>query len=205
MCARSSSHKPWSHGQVGQCRSPRARSPQLSVIVAVRDVEDTVARDVRALALHLRRRGLCFEILAVSDGSRDTSVTLLRLLSAEVPELLILGSTRPGRAFRHAVVQASGEMVLLWESDRGAPIPHAVLGWALARLARRAAVVIRGRFLLAHRLRALPILLAVAGRGDDYEVRFERQAANLRIDVDVVGQRQRRRTLLSPVLRILSA
>jgi glycosyltransferase involved in cell wall biosynthesis len=194
-----------SRDQVGQRRPVSTRPPLLSVVVAVRDAEDTVARDVRALALHLRRRGLCFEILAVSDGSRDTSVTMLRLLSNEVPELVILGSARPGRAFKHAVVHASGEVVLLWESDRGAPVPHAVLGWALGRLARRAAVVMRGRFLIAHRLRALPALLAVAGRGDDYEIRFERQAAGLGIDLDVVGQRQRRRTLLSPVLRILSA
>jgi glycosyltransferase involved in cell wall biosynthesis len=182
----------------------RGKSPFLSVIVAVRDVEDSIGRDVRALAKHLRQRGLSFEILASSDGSHDTSLTLLRFLHAEIPELSILGGARPGRAFKRAVVHACGETVLLWESDRGAPVPHAVLGWALSRLARRAAVVVRGRFLLAHRLRALPVLLGVAGRGDDYEIRFEREASGLGLDLEVVGQRPRRRGLLSPVLRILS-
>jgi len=179
--------------------------PRLSVIVAVRDVEDTVGRDLRALAVHLRRRGLSFEILAASDGSYDTSLTLLRLLRGEVPELTVLGGTRGGRVFARAVSHARGETVLLWEADRGAPVPHAVLGWALSRLVHRAAVVVRGRFVLAHRLRALPLLLGVAGRGDDYEVRFERQAYRLGLDLEIAGRRaRRRRGLLSPVLRILS-
>lgn len=182
------------------------QAPLLSVLVAVRDVEDTVAGEVRALAQHLRRRDLAFEILAASDGSYDTSLTLLQLLRAEVPELAITGRARPGQAFRRAVAQAAGTTVLLWEADRGAPVPHGVLGWALSRLDRSAAVVVRGRFLLAHRLRALPLLLEVTGRGDAYEARFERQAASLGLAVELVGQRARRRTrdLLAPLLRILS-
>jgi len=183
----------------------RGKPPSLSVIVAVRDAEDSIAREVRALARHLRQLGLAFEILASSDGSYDTSLTLLRFLQGEIPELAILGGARPGRAFKRSVVHACGESVLLWESDRGAPVPHAILGWALGRLGRRAAVVVRGRFILAHRLRALPVLLGVTGRGDDYELRFERQASALNLDLDLVGQRARRRALLSPVLRILSA
>jgi hypothetical protein len=180
-------------------------APSLSVIVAVRDAEDSIAGDVRALAMHLRQLGWSFEILASSDGSFDTSVTLLRLLRGEVPELKILGAARPGQAFRRSIVQASGERVLLWESDRGAAVPHAMLGWALQRLDRSAAVVVRGCFVLAHRLRALPVLLAVTGRGDDYEIRFERRAARLNLDLELVGRRARRHRLLSPVLRILSA
>jgi glycosyltransferase involved in cell wall biosynthesis len=179
---------------------------KLSVIVAVRDVEDSIGRDVRNLAVHLRQRGLAFEILAASDGSRDTSLTLLRFLCSEIPELSVVGLARSGRAFRRAVAHARGDAVLLWEADRGVAFPHAVLGWALSRLARKAAVVVRGRFVLADRMRALPILLETSGRWDDYEARFERQAANLGLDVEIVGQRSRRRSrqLLAPVLRILS-
>lgn len=181
------------------------KPPSLSVIVAVRDAEDTIAGDVRALAAHLRQRGSSFEIVASSDGSFDTSMTLLRFLRSEIPELTLLGAARPGRAFRKAIVHATGERVLLWESDRGAPVPLALLGSTLGRLDRKAAVVVRGRFIVAHRLRALPVLLAVTGRGDDYEIRFEREANALDLDLELVGQRARRRGLLGPVLRILSA
>jgi len=191
---------PWKRTMTGNRANPR-----LSVLVAVRDVEDSVARDVRAVAGHLRRRGLSFEILAASDGSYDTSLTLLRFLRAEIPELAILGGARSGRAFRRAVAHAQGEAVLLWEADRSTPVPHAILGWALSRLCHRDAVVVRGRFVLAHRLRALPVVLDIAGRGDDYEIRFERQASKLGLDLEIVDLRKRRRRdLLSPVLRILS-
>jgi len=175
---------------------------RLSVIVAVRDDEDTVCGDVRALAHRLRERNLDFEILAVADGSFDTSLTLLRFLREELPELSVLGIARGGRGFRRATAHALGEAVLLWEANRGARFPHAILGWALSRLARRAAVVVRGRFVLAHRLRALPVLLDTIGRGDEYEARFERRAADLRLDVEVVGMRPRRSPWL-PVRRIL--
>jgi glycosyltransferase involved in cell wall biosynthesis len=179
---------------------------ELSVIVAVRDVEDSIGRDVRTLAARLRERGIVFEILAVSDGSRDTSLTLLRFLGAEIPELSVIGLARSGRAFRRAVAHAQGDAVLLWEADRGAAFPYAVLGWALSRLARKAAVIVRGRFVLANRMRALPILLENSGRWDDYEARFERLAVRLGLDLEIVGQRphRRRHHLWAPVLRILS-
>jgi hypothetical protein len=173
-------------------RLTRARVTKLSVIVAVRDDEDTVCGDVRALARHLRARALDFEILAIADGSYDTSLTLLRFLCAELPELTLLGCARSGRAFRRATAHAHGEAVLLWEADRGHPIPHAVLGFALSRLTRRAAVVVRGRFVLADRMRALPVLLDTTGRGDDYEARFERMALRRGLDLEIVGQRPRR-------------
>lgn len=178
----------------------------LSVIVAVGDVEDTVGRDVRSLAAALRRRGLRFEILAVSNGSRDTSLTLLRFLGDEVPELTVLGLARAGRAFRRAVAHASGRAALLWPADGRAPFPSAVLGWALSRLSRNAAVVVRGRFVLATRLQVLAILLDLAGSWDEYEARFERLAARQRLQIEIVGPRRRHRgrRLLGPMLRILS-
>jgi glycosyltransferase involved in cell wall biosynthesis len=183
----------------------RGRVPRLSVVVAVRDDEDSVGRDVRALAKHLRERGVPFEILAVGDGSYDTSLTLLRFLQAEIPELSVLGIARGGRAFRRATAHAQGDAVLLWDADRGTTVPRAILGWALSRLTRRDAVVVRGRFLLAHRRRCLPVLLAIAGHGDDYEARFERRSEGLGLDVEVVGHRPARRLgRLAPLLRILS-
>jgi hypothetical protein len=187
---------------MGQSMPGRTHAVRLSVIVAVRDDEDSVCGDVRALAHRLRARNLDFEILAVADGSHDTSLTLLRFLCAELPELSLLGLARSGRGFRRATAHALGEVVLLWEADRGRRIPHAILGWALSRLARRAAVVVRGRFVLAHRLRALSVLLETTGRGDEYEARFERKAADLRLDVEIVGRR-RKRFPWSPMRRIL--
>jgi glycosyltransferase involved in cell wall biosynthesis len=179
---------------------------ELSVIVAVRDVEETIGRDVRSLAAELRSRGIRFEVFAASDGSRDTSLTLLRLLGDEVPELSVLGLARAGRAFRRAIAQATGRAVLLWEADGRTIFPSDLFGWALVQLARSTAVVVRGRFVLAKRLPALPILLELAGRWGDYDARFERLAARQRMNLEIAGpgRRHRGRRLIAPVLRILS-
>jgi len=184
----------------------RGDFPKLSVIVAVRDVEDTVGRDVRCLVRNLRVRNLRFEILAVNDGSCDTSLPLLRFLSAEIPELEVLGNAKTGRAFRRGAVHAQGEVVLLWEPDRGMAFPGAVLGWALSRLERKAAVIVRGRFILADRMKSLPVLLQTNGRRDEYETRFERGASGLGLALEIAGQRPRRAPghFFAPVLRILS-
>lgn len=179
---------------------------KLSVIVVVRDNEDSIGRDVRGLAQRLREREWSFEIIATSDGSYDTSLTILHVLHAEIPELRVLGMARPGRAFRRAMVHAKGQAVLLWEADRGDSFPHAILGWALSQLSRRDAVVVRGRFVLARTGRAMTVLLATSGRGNEYEARFERHAARLGLDLEIVGRRVFRpgRGLLAPVMRILS-
>jgi hypothetical protein len=184
---------------------PRRHAPRISVILAVGDVEDTIGREVAELASELRRRQLSFQIIAVGDGCHDTSMNVLRLLGRQLPELMVLGSARPGHAFRRAMVEARGDSLLLWQIGRGA-VPYAIIGWVLLRLATWDAVVVRGRCIFAHRLRALPALLAACGRGDAYETGFERLASDKRLEVDIVGARARPRRagLLGPVLRILS-
>lgn len=184
----------------------RGKFPKLSVIVAVRDVEDTVGRDVRCLVRNLRAHGLTFEIIAVNDGSCDTSLTLLRFLAAEIPELAVLGNAKTGRAFRRGAVHAQGELVLLWEPDQGMTFPHAVLGWAFSRLERKAAVIVRGRFILANRMKTLSVLLQTNGRKDEYETRFERCASGLGLALEIAGRRPQRSRghFFAPFLRILS-
>lgn len=180
--------------------------PQLSVVVAVRDVEETVGRDVRRLALHLRAQGLSFEIVAVNDGSRDTSLALLRLVAAELPELRIVTGDASGRAFRRGFIEARGQALALWEAHRG-PFPLAAVAWALSRLAAgKHAVVLRGRCVIGDRLACASVVSRLTGRGDLLERSFERHAAGL--DLAVVGARTGdfwTGGLLAPVLRFLAA
>jgi glycosyltransferase involved in cell wall biosynthesis len=176
----------------------------ISVVLAVRDGEETVGREVRRIADHLHSRGVAFEIIAVDDGSRDNSVAVLRLLAAHMPELRLSASNARSSAFVRGAAEASGEIVLMAEAGRGG-LPLAALGWALARLdAGRDAVVFRGRCIVARRLAALPAVLRASGRGYLYERTFERAAGQRR--VEVVGLRpQPRGGLLQPVLRFLAA
>jgi glycosyltransferase involved in cell wall biosynthesis len=178
-------------------------SPSLSVVIAVREAEETIGRDVRQMAQHLRAAGVSFEILAVNDGCCDNSLAVLKLLATQVPELRLCAGDARGRAFIRGASEAQGQTVALVDSADGS-LPLAALGWAMSRLDHRDAVVFRGRCVLGRRLATLPAIIRARGRGDLFERSFERAAQSLTLDV--VGTRSRPMSgLLAPVLRFLAA
>lgn len=180
-----------------------AAFPEISVIFAVRNSEESVGRDVRRVTTYLRSLGKSFEIVAVNDGCRDNSLAVLRLLSAEVPELRLCAAESAGRAFVRGVAEARGTVMVLCDGERG-EFPLAAVGWALSRVAAgRKGVILRGRCIVGDRMACLPAVLAARGRGDQYERNFEREAVDLALEI--VGTRPRRAGLLAPVLRFLAA
>ncbi len=180
------------------------RQPEISVVLAVRDDEDRGGRQASGVAARLRSLGRSFEILVVNDGSRDNSLSIARLLTAQVPELRFITRNSAGRAFLRGAAEAHGAILILLEAQRTTSL--APLGWALSRLAAgREAVILRGRYIVARRLLALPIIVRASGPGLLFEHVFERRAEEL--GIDVVGSRPKRTTplLLRPVLRFLAA
>lgn len=180
-------------------------SPAVSIVLAVREAEETIGRDVRQMAQHLRASGISFEILALNDGCCDNSLAVLRLLTAQVPELRLCAGDARGRAFIRGAAEAMGQVVVLVEPGDGA-LPLAALSWAISRLERSTdAVIFRGRCVVARRLPALPAIIRARGRGNLFERSFERTAAGLA--VEIVGTRPRPTAggLLAPVLRFLAA
>jgi hypothetical protein len=178
--------------------------PSISVVIAVGDHEDSIGHVVRSVATHLGRLGHSFEILVVNAGSSDNSLSIANILAGSMPELRVLGRESAGKPFLRGTSEARGEVVVLM--DAGKPASLAPLGWALSRLAAgRDAVVLRGRYVVARRLAALPVIVRASGPGLLFEAVFERRAEEL--GIDVVGSRPRRPMplLLRPVLRFLAA
>jgi hypothetical protein len=180
--------------------------PDISVVIAVRDDEESIGHQVRDVAGHLASLGRTFEIVAVNDGSRDNSFAMLELLASRLPELRILRANAAGRAFLRGTSEARGAVVVLFEGGR--PMSLAPLGWALSRLAAgREAVILRGRYIVARRLMALPVIVRASGPGLLFEQLFERRAQDL--GIDVIGSRPAARKgaalLLAPVVRFLAA
>jgi glycosyltransferase involved in cell wall biosynthesis len=180
------------------------RVPEISVVIAVGDHEDSIGHEIRSLSSHLGRLGRPFEILAVNNGSSDNSFSIVNILAGSIPELRVLGRETVGRPFLRGSSEARGDVVVLL--DAGKRVSLAPLGWALSRLgAGRDAVVLRGRYVVARRLAALPVIVRASGPGLFFEAVFERRAQEL--GIDVVGSRPRRPVslLLRPVLRFLAA
>ncbi len=182
--------------------------PEISVVLAVGNHEESIGHDIRCVATHLRRLGRTFEILAVNSGSSDNSLSIAQMLCAAVPELRVISREAGARAFLRGSSEARGETLVLLGAGRRVSL--APLGWALSRLAAgRQAVVLRGRYVVARRLAALPVIVRASGPANGFgllfEAVFERRAQEL--GIDVVGSRPRPTMplLLRPVLRFLAA
>ena len=178
--------------------------PELSVVIAVGDQEETIGHLIRQVATHLSRLDRSFEILIVNSGCSDNSLSIASVVATTTPGIEILARDSEGRAFLRGTSEARGDLVVLL--DAGKPASLAPLAWALSRIAAgRDAVVLRGRYIVARRLALLPVIVRASGPGVLFEAVFERRAQEL--GIDIVGSRPRRPVplLLRPVLRFLAA
>lgn len=178
--------------------------PDVSVVLVVRNVEDKVGGAVKRIVQHLRSLDQSFEVLAINGGSWDTSFAVLKLLATEAPELRLHDKDVGARVYVRGAAEARGSTVVFMEADR-VPQSLSPLGWTLSRLAGGTeAVVVRSRWIAARRLPALPAIARARGRGDLFERSFEREAAELRLEVAGTARRVPS-GLLAPVWRLLAA
>ena len=92
--------------------------PDISIVVPVHDEEGAAPALAREIAAAFS--GRAFEILFVDDASRDGTRAALKALSAEIPQLRVLGHrTNAGqsRAVRTGVLAARGAVILTLDGD----------------------------------------------------------------------------------------
>lgn len=159
----------------------------VSAIVPFGDDEDVIGSAVLRLAEHLRELDLSFEILAVDEDSGDNSHAVLALLRVQVPELRVTHAPGRGRGFDSGIARAQGRVLWLIEPTAAT---QPVVGFARALEQIRAGdaldgTVVRGRFAVCHRTRALPVAAGLRGTGDAYFRRLAKRLAarGLRVDV----------------------
>ena len=118
----------------------------LSIVLALRNAEPVVAAMVRsglALAQSVEPPGgqpgdLAFEILAMDEGSRDNTLSVLSVLHAQVAQLRTLQDLEPGTALMRGARIAKGSTWLLvdkpFDLDLGIWAVRQVLGGHRAAL-----------------------------------------------------------------------
>jgi hypothetical protein len=164
---------------------PPAGAVDVSVIVPFADHEDVIGTACGRVARHLGELGLSFEILAVDEASGDNSHAVLGLLRRSMPPLRIVAGARPGRGFAMGSACARGRVLWLLE-------PHSALrslapfGRAHARVSRGELdlAVVRGRFAVLKRARALGLVDAVHGMSGSFERRLVKRATGQRLVVE---------------------
>jgi glycosyltransferase involved in cell wall biosynthesis len=96
------------------------RNQMVSVIVPIYDERDNIDPLFGALLPVLRGLGRNFEIIAVNDGSRDSSLQRLRAASTRIPELRVIDFRRnygQTAAIMAGIDYASGEIIITIDAD----------------------------------------------------------------------------------------
>ena len=95
-----------------------ASGPDISVVVPVFDEEGAAPALAREIAAAFAGRN--FEIVFVDDASRDGTRAALKALSAEIPQLRVLGHRKnsgQSRAIRSGILAARGAVIVTLDGD----------------------------------------------------------------------------------------
>jgi glycosyltransferase involved in cell wall biosynthesis len=101
-------------------RTSRWKPASLSVVVPVYNEEGNAAPLVRRIALAARPCGLPLQIVIVDDGSSDSTLSVLRDLCAEVPELEVVALRRnfgQTLALQAGFDRAHGDAIVTMDGD----------------------------------------------------------------------------------------
>lgn len=98
------------------CQTPKVTAPAISVVLPVRDGAAFISEAVRSI---LGQTWRDFELLAVDDGSRDATPTILGRLAAEDPRVRVLAQSPLGivPALNRGVQAAAGRYVARMDAD----------------------------------------------------------------------------------------
>jgi dolichol-phosphate mannosyltransferase len=164
----------------------------VSVVLSFGDDEDIIGEAVQRLAGHVRGLGLAFEILAVDEDSGDNSHAVLALLRGQVPELRVIHAPVRGRGADIGIARAQGRVLWILDPAAAMASPAAFAPAHEQVIADQIdAVVARGRFTVAHRVRVLAAADGIRGMGDALHRRLARRLAarGLRVDLQELTPR----------------
>jgi len=93
---------------------------KLSVVIPARDEADNLIACIRGINRELEKHKIIHEILAVNDGSTDSTQSVLADLAKEIPTLVTMpnhGENGFGRAVRLGLKEFSGDAVAIMMAD----------------------------------------------------------------------------------------
>lgn len=98
----------------------------LSVIVPFYNDEKKV-HNMETISAYLQKQAFSYEIIAVSDGSQDKTVEMLRNMAPQVPNLKVIDRKEnhgKGYTVREGMMAAKGKIRLFTDSDNGTDISN---------------------------------------------------------------------------------
>jgi len=92
----------------------------ISIVIPAHNEEGSIEKTVRAFHDILKKEQISHEILVINDNSRDSTESILKTLSTEIPELRYINNTPPngfGFAVRKGLENFNGNSVAIVMAD----------------------------------------------------------------------------------------
>jgi dolichol-phosphate mannosyltransferase len=107
--------------------------PSLSVIIPAYNEERNIVAAIEEVLQEVAATVPDVEIIVVDDGSRDRTAGLVAELAARAPQITMLRQENRGHgaALMHGLGKATGEWILLIDSDRQVSLAHFRQHWEM--------------------------------------------------------------------------
>lgn len=102
-------------------------TPYLSVIIPAYNEQETIEATLRDIDKYLLAQGFDYEIIVVSDGSRDKTIEIVRNLQPQIKNLRFIDNKEnhgKGWVIRQAMLDAKGKYRLFMDADNATTINH---------------------------------------------------------------------------------
>lgn len=99
----------------------------LSVVIPAYNEEKRIVSTLKSIDEYLRRQIYDYEILVVSDGSKDGTVGIVRNLESEISGLRLIDNKEnhgKGYVVKQGMLEAKGELRLFTDADNSTSIDH---------------------------------------------------------------------------------
>ena len=108
--------------------------PYLSVIIPAYNEEKRISATLLDIDRYLSRQNYDYEIIAVSDGSKDNTVSVVRNLQTKIRNLRLIDNKEnhgKGYVVKQGMLEAGGEYRLFMDADNSTTIDHLDKFWPL--------------------------------------------------------------------------
>jgi dolichyl-phosphate beta-glucosyltransferase len=147
-------------------------APFVSIIIPIYNEEHRIRRTLESVYEYIRAQARDVEVIAVDDGSTDSTTAILSDTQAWFPQLRVIANKHRGKAVavRTGIFAAQGHFVVFTDADLSAPLTE--LPRLLQPLEHGCDVSIGSREGFGARRIGEPFSRHVLGRGFNYLVRL---------------------------------
>ena len=106
----------------------------LSVVIPAYNEEKRISKTLKSIDEYLRKQNYLYEILVVSDGSKDNTAKVVNDLTSEIKNLRVIDNKQnrgKGYVVRQGIMEAKGKYRLFTDADNSTSIDQVEKMWPL--------------------------------------------------------------------------